>query len=198
MNNLNTVNIMGIHGESIVLVEDNHIVEARYLVKDDVVKLGNGLLGVIECVVKTFVFPTNERLSIINADLVVTDDHPIRLSSDNRWKYGHECNVNTNTNMYNHRLCDTVYNFVLKQDINVNHNSRGYGYGMIIGGYECATLGNGIVNEISDNITVVHPFFGTELIVDTLKRSRSYNNGLVILYENWFIRNNNIIYDINL
>ena len=55
---------------------------------------------------------------------------------------------------------------------------------MIIGNIQIATLGHGI----NDDIIIAHPFFGTERVINNLKESPNYENGLIILQSNSLIR----------
>ena len=63
---------------------------------------------------------------------------------------------------------------------------------MVIGGISCATLGHGITevnDDIYSTIVISHEFFGTENVIDNLKRSPKYESGLIVLDQNSMIKN---------
>jgi hypothetical protein len=141
--------------------------------KGDLVKLANGNIGKIECVIKTVFTSNYNNLITVNDSLHITPYHPIKI--DDIWYFPKDLPSIKQSDL----VCDSIYSFVLED--------RGNGSGMIIGNVECATLGHGIVNDI----TVSHPFFGSEEVINNLKLSPEYSNGLVILKENSLIRDSN-------
>jgi hypothetical protein len=142
--------------------------------KGDIVKLGNNKNGIIECVIKTLITNNIELLSL-NNDLHITNYHPIKIN--NQWFFPQDVDYAKICELE----CNEIFSFVLEKDDN---NNRSYNSGIIIGNYECATLGHGI----NENI-VFHPFFGTELVIENLKKSPNYNSGIVILKQDSMIRN---------
>ena len=159
------------HGASKVLMDDLTQKNASDIQKGDLIKLPNEMTGKIECVIKTII---NNKIDIItlNDNLHITPYHPVKIND--QWyfpKYienAKQCDLQ----------CNEVFSYILTKD------TREYGLGMIIGNYECATLGHGITGHI-----IEHLFFGTELVIDNLKQSTSYETGIVILQENNLIRN---------
>ena len=185
------------HGLSQVLMCDYSYKNAQDIIKGDLIRLGNGFISEIECVVKTLI--TNNNLIVINNKLHITPYHPIKLN--NKWEFP----INLPHEKSNIE-CNAIYSFILIHDKNNNYNnyylsnqenigSRGYGFGMIIDYIECATLAHGITNE-DEPFIIVHPFFGTELIVHELLKSNIYESGLVTLNENSIIRQENIAFGI--
>ena len=63
--------------------------------------------------------------------------------------------------------CDSVYNFVLEER---NHS-------IIVNGIECVTLGHGLEGDV-----VGHPFFGTQRVVEELRKMRGFSEGCVELF----------------
>lgn len=69
--------------------------------------------------------------------------------------------------------CDAVYNFVLE-----NSNT------LDINGVCCAALGHGIKGE-----NIEHDYFGTEKVLQDLKKFNSFDKGSVDLRMEQFVRN---------
>lgn len=162
------------HGSSIVYMVDGSKKRVDKIVKGDLVSLGNGLIGEIECVAKTEVSSETIDLIKLNDELILTEYHPVK---HNRWEFP----KNIHSALYSDLSCDAIYSFVLKKD--KNNDSRGCGSGIIIGNIECATLGHGINEDV-----IYHPFFGSELVINALKGTDQYSSGLVILKQNSMIR----------
>lgn len=162
------------HGSSIVYMVDGSKKRVDEIVKGDLVSLGNGLIGEIECVAKTEVSPETIKLIKLNDELILTEYHPVK---PNCWEFP----KNIHSASYSDLFCDAIYSFVLKKD--KNNDSRGCGSGIIIGNIECATLGHGINEDV-----IYHPFFGSELVINALKGTDQYPSGLVILKQNSMIR----------
>jgi hypothetical protein len=180
MNNFNSRYGACFHGLSLVTLSDNTKKLVSEIVKGDIVKLGNGLTSTIECVVKTIYNDNYINLISLNKNLHITHYHPVKIS--NIWFYPRDLpNIK-----YSNLECDSIYSFVL--------NDRGNGSGIIIGDIECATLGH----NIASNYVIYHPFFGTENVINNLKKSNNYDNGLIIISPNNFKRdpNTNLIFEI--
>lgn len=63
------------------------------------------------------------------------------------------------------RPCEAVYSFVLDSE-----------HIMLINGIECAALGHGLV----DDDVVRHEYFGSQRVLDDLRRMPGYAEGLVV------------------
>jgi len=161
------------HELSHVLMANNSIKYASNVTKGDVVQLGNGEIGIIECILQTIYIYDYDKppLIKINNDLSITPYHPIKIN--NEWIFPINMFESSNNIEYT-----TLYNFIL------DTKSRKKLAGIIIGGVECATLGHGIKN--TDIIS--HPFFGTNNIIDNLKKSKTYDLGWVIITSENIIR----------
>ena len=159
-----------------VLMANNSIKYASNITKGDLVQLGNGEIGVIECVLQTIYIYDYDKppLIKINNDLSITPYHPIKIN--NEWIFP----INMFELLNNSKMMEynTLYNFVL------DTKSRKKLSGMIIGGVECATLGHGI----EDTDIISHPFFGTNNIINNLKKSKTYDLGWVIITSENIIR----------
>lgn len=172
----NRYNSVCFHELSHVLMADNSIKYASNITKGDRVQLGNGEIGIIECVLQTIYIYDHDKPQLIkiNNDLSITPYHPIKIN--NEWIFP----INVFESLNNSKMMEynTLYNFIL--DI----KSRKKLSGMIIGGVECATLGHGI----EDTDIISHPFFGTNNIINNLKKSKTYDLGWVIITSEDIIR----------
>lgn len=157
------------HGESIIVMGNNTKKKISEIKKGDILMLANGKTDLVECIVKTTFDQNYENLVKINNELYITPYHPVKINDV--WIFPKDLSIEK-LDIY----CDSIYSIVLA--------NRGMGNGVIIGNIECATLGHGIIN---DDI-IYHPFFGSEKVIENLKLSNNYNNGLVILKENSLIR----------
>jgi hypothetical protein len=121
----------------------------------------------------------------LNNHLHLTEYHPVKQNG--AWIFPLNVIGSAESNLF----CDAIFSFVIKKE--GNSDSRGHGYGIIIGNTECATLGHGINEDV-----IAHQFFGTERVIDALKRSNDYFTGLVTLGQNSMVRdlNTNLICDI--
>lgn len=174
MNNYISRNNPCFHGLSKVLMYDSSLKNVNEIQKGDFVKLGNNKKGIIECVIKTILNNDIIMLSL-NDDLHITQYHPVKVN--NQWFFPQDLNYKKICKLE----CYEIFSFILEKDDN---NSRCYESGIIIGNYECATLGHGISGDI-----IGHPFFGTDLVINNLKKSLTYQSGIVILQQNSMIRN---------
>ena len=142
-----------------VLMFDNSLKKVKDIRKNDVVKTPQGLTKVI-CVTKTICTnSTSQMVTVRDSGLVVSPYHPIRIS--NIWKFPIDCGE------MNTRHCSAIYNFVLEN----NHI-------MIINGIECCTLGH----NFQDNSVISHLYYGTNAIIDDLKKSQTWDYGIVMIY----------------
>ena len=174
MNNFNSrYNDSCFHGSSLVKIKGDPYKNASDISKGDIVKLANGKFSKIECVIKTVFTSNYDNLIKINDSLHITPYHPIKINDI--WYFPKDLPYLKQSAL----VCNSIYSFVLED--------RGNGSGMIIGNVECATLGHGIANDV----TISHPFFGSEEVINNLKLSPEYSNGLVILKENSLIRDPN-------
>lgn len=88
--------------------------------------------------------------------LLITPWHPIKLEGSQKWIFP------DNVGHTENRLISTVYNFVLDK-----HHT------VIVEDYHCITLGHGIC----DDPVAAHDYFGTEKVIDDLKKQKGWNVG---------------------
>jgi Mg-chelatase subunit ChlD len=129
----------------------------------DEVRKGDVVLGgrTVVCVVRTDSDRSLTDLTRVGT-LLVTDWHPIQ--HENQWAF--PCLVPGATVV--HAACDAVYNFVLE--------AGNAGHELTIEGTACVTLGHGLEGPV-----VSHAYFGTDRVVDDLRRMRGWSDGLVPL-----------------
>jgi hypothetical protein len=167
------------HGSSSCHLFNGDFKLVKDICKNDEVLLGNGQKGIIECVLKCNTL--DAELLQLNPKCHLTKYHPVKMPH-NQWMF--PCDLTTTASNLN---CDAVYSFVLQKQN--TDTTRGNGFGIIIGDIECATLGHGIISENTDNPVIAHDFFGTERVIDNLKLSPTYENGLVIIDDTSIQRN---------
>jgi len=120
----------------------------------------------VTCVVKTRCTGGQTELVELPGGLLATPWHPVRVAG--AWRFPSELANGTL------RTCPAVYNLVLQG----NHPS------MLICGVECSVLGHGL-----DDPVAAHEFFGTNLILEDLRRMPGWEAGLVDLLPQNYVRN---------
>merc|ERR1711916_169617 len=134
---------------------DGSLKKVQQIQKGDKVMCPNGETAVVECV---WVRKCKEgKTKAVNLNgLHITPYHPIR-DSKSRWNF--PCSVQNTQNLE----CKEYFNFVLEK-----------GHIMIINGIECCTLGHGFDEEI-----VKHSYWGTQKVIDDLKKMKGYQKGYI-------------------
>ena len=148
-------------GNCIVRMYDGLLKSVKDINKGDIVFGGAKIL----CVVKTKVSHNEKQMVEING-LQITNWHPIRIKGD--WVFPTSIVAPKTVNI------DYVYNFVLDM-LHI----------MVINNIECCTLGHGMTN----NNVIKHEYFGTNKIINDLRKMKGWNDGLVELTDDMFIRN---------
>jgi len=155
-----------LHGGCNVLMADGTLKAVRQLMVNDVVDGGASIL----CVVKHECEAQKVELCDVNG-LWITPYHPIR-SDQNGWIF--PCEVDgVELRMFE---CEFVYNFVLS-----------HGHVLNVNGTECCTLGHGM----NDNKVIEHAYFGTDKVVEDLRKWSGWNMGMIVLRKDAFKRNVN-------
>lgn len=153
------------HGDCITVLESGKITKLKELKKGDRIITSNCKIGTIKCIVKTLI-PSGKLPMIEINGLLVTEWHPIKIN--NIW-----CFPKTRGNL---KLvdCKYIYSFLLES------NDEPI---MKINGIDCVTLAHNLKGNI-----VEHPYYGTNKIIDDLKKIDGFEDGLVILKNRLFIR----------
>ena len=156
----------------------------------------------------TFSAKTNETTTItlayFHTGLIITPWHPVRYSSSSsssthsKWMFPQDV-----AHTVKSTSCEKVYNFVVKkycqppphQQPSYNINTNTLASSIVVNGIECITLGHGIVNDV----VAAHRFFGTELVIQALRRCNGWKEGYITLKSGAFVRKqhsyNDDIYD---
>ena len=112
----------------------------------------NGFTCKLKCILKTKCL---RPIKIVDLNgLKITPYHPVFT---NKWEfplYLAACKTIS---------CDYVYNLVVDRE-----------HVVIINGIKCVTLGHGYNQEV-----VNHPYFGSERVLNDLKKMKGWNNGLI-------------------
>ena len=134
------------------------------------------MIGKVLCLIKTKI--TNGITNIIKfpEGLKITENHPVLFN--NKWVHPQK--------LYKPHLieCKYVYNLVLDS-----------GHVVFINNIKCCTLGHNIQGNI-----IEYNYYGSNAIINDLKKCPGWNNGLINLTDTQFIRNKNTnwVYSINL
>ena len=155
-------------GSSLVHLKGQRMRRVDKIKKGDEVLTGQGTLDQVECVLKT-VGDENKPVELVHVSesLMTTPWHPIKDEESQTWKFPADTGANK-IQVYT----DAVYTFLLK--------NRGT---ILIGDTECATLAHGIEGDV-----IGHEFLGTENVAADLKRFPTFDEGLVEVRPESFIR----------
>lgn len=141
------------HGDCKVKLSDGSMRTIRTLAKGDEILTPMGKTKVL-CLVKMDQGGKNVKFVRFGACLI-TPWHPVRRN--NIWYFPNDIGRTEE-----HKV-DTVYNLVLE-----NHHIA------VVEGEECVTLGHNFQGPV-----ISHAYFGSEDIIDDLKRLRGWDNGCV-------------------
>ena len=155
-------------GSSGVLMADKTIRPIKDLKKGDLVltcdpnNVDETVISPIECLVFTKSYNEEELLSTVSnkaTSLSLTPYHPIVDTKNYQWTFP------ISLNAPQVRKCEGVYTVVVQNR-----------FPIIVQGFTYATLGHGITGEV-----IGHPFFGTERVINDLKKFNTYSYGFVNL-----------------
>ena len=146
------------HGNCDVTLEGGMSIKMRNLKKGDRVVGTGGAIVEVLCIMKTLVEGSKCDMVTLSGGLCATPWHPIFY--EGKWQFPRDITTSAET------ACDAVYSFVIEG-----------GTGILINGVEGIALGHNIV----DDPIASHPYFGTDNIVEDLKKLRSlWEHGLVV------------------
>jgi hypothetical protein len=167
-------------GSSGVLMANKTIKQVKDLKKGDLVytcdpnNVDETVISSIECLVFTKSFDEKELLSTISnkaTSLSLTPYHPIINNKNYQWTFP------INLNPPQLRNCEGVYTVVVQNR-----------FPIIVQGFTYATLGHRITGEV-----IGHPFFGTERVINDLKKFNTYEYGFVNLEKSNYKREDGIV-----
>lgn len=152
------------HGDCVTRMADGSYQKVRFISKGDQVMTPSGKAAEVICVVKTLCVRGVAELVELQGGLVITPYHPVRL--EGKWHF--PCSLGE----IKKRPCDAVYSFVLRGDPI-----------MVINEVPCVTLGHNFQEDV-----VKHPYFGSQRIIEDLKKMYGWNSGLILLEQGCVIR----------
>ena len=167
-------------GSSGVLMADKTIRPIKDLKKGDLVltcdpnNVDETVISPIECLVFTKSYNEEELLSTVSnkaTSLSLTPYHPIVDTKNYQWTFP------ISLNAPQVRKCEGVYTVVVQNRFHI-----------IVQGFIYATLGHGITGEV-----IGHPFFGTDRVINDLKKFNTYSYGFVNLEKINYKRDGNIV-----
>jgi hypothetical protein len=155
------------HGSNKVTMFNGTYKRCDEIVKGDVVSLANQRPARVVCVMKIRKTESNTiRLVKFPCGLIITEYHPIKIKD--WWAFP----KNIATHVPFTEPFDAVYSFLLE-----NEDGSPVECGMLIEGFECASLGHNISGEV-----IGHEFFGNmQAVKDALisVNAAQYNEGRV-------------------
>ena len=151
-------------GEGLVKLSNGTTKKVKDLLKNDIILNSDGNTCKVVALVKISI---SNKIDLVNLnDVLITSWHPVRIQGE--WKF--PCEVNPAQSI----RCSSIYNLVLDQ----HHVAT-------INGLDVITLGHGF----EDNKVVEHCYFGTQKVIDDLKKLEGWDNGYVIIKKWVSIRN---------
>jgi len=134
-------------------MKDGNVKKIKEIRKGDVVEN----VAVVECLVKIRM-PTGDNLveAVTLNGALFTPWHPVK--SNGNWEFPAEIGKIERTHV------EAWYNLVLNGKVKT----------VVVNGVEAVTLGHGITGK-----NVEHPYFGTNKVIDSLKRKPGYEDGFV-------------------
>ena len=152
------------HPNSIITLSNNQKIPITSLKKGDSVLSDHGSIAHVLCIIKYLSVTPVITFSKLNT-LLITPWHPVRLNEN----FIFPNKVANSIDL----PCDHVYNVVLDS-----------GHILFVNDIECVTLGHSFVDGDAK-----HPYFGSQTVIDDLRKFPGWNNGLIILTSNNIYRN---------
>jgi len=141
---------------------------ARDVRKGDTVLCADGSVASVVCVVRTRLANDAPLVKLTKGDLVITPWHPVRLSSDSAWQFPGKLSASEASPISVSSLpSNDVYTYVLSS-----------GHAVCVNGVYCVTFGHGFTDDVCR-----HDFFGTNAVIDALKKLPGFSEGVVDLTE---------------
>jgi len=155
------------HGNCLVHMYDGSVKRVADIRKGDIIMTtdpNKNYKDTVECVLKTCIPEKHTNMVELNNGWIGTPWHPVKING--QWIF-----PNNISNMKNVE-CDSVYTFLLtnKSMILVNQ-------------IESATLAHGL----NDNV-IYHPYFGTNAIINDLKKFTGWSNGYIEIHPSFITR----------
>jgi uncharacterized protein YegL len=159
------------HGKCEVLMAEGKTKPCEDIKKGDIIYNKNSGDSVVLCVIK--IKCENNMCKMVNINgLNITEYHPVKnpYTIEQEWVF--PCDIGESKDIG----CDYMYNFVLDKNHIVNINN-----------VLCVTLGHGF----TDNAVITHNYYGTDNVINDLRKMRGFKEGLITLKSNCVIRDEN-------
>ena len=141
-------------GNGEIKLKDNRTKKIKELIKGDVLENG----AIVECLI---IIKVNKIQQVIELnDVYYSLKHPVRYNG----KWTNPINIKSPKFTY----IDYWYNLILKN-----------GYSVKINGIEAITLGHNQKDKIA-----FHPYFGTNKVLNALKKYKEFNEGIILIKKN--------------
>lgn len=152
-------------GDSKITMGNGLKKKIKYVKKGDIVKTSQGT-SVVEVVVRFKCKDNLGKMVKYSDDLIISPYHPIFDEFKNKWIFP--------VDYKNYEMVESkyVYDFVLKR-----HHT------IYVGNILACTFGHGIKGDV-----IEHQYFGTQQIINDLKKVKGYKEGKINLPDNCFLR----------
>jgi len=184
---MNSYNVRGgvcFHPSSIVYLNDGSTKAVADVAKGDVVRIKSQLsqtksdgdlqneYGTIECIVRTYFEEGYTAMCRLSNGLICTPHHPVLVTTNPNDT--NDCNDEPQTKWVHPKTIrdaevmhlDYTYSFLLQERSST----------ILVNNWICGTLAHGINEPV-----IGHEYFGTEKVVDDLKRLNGWDQGLVTI-----------------
>jgi len=153
------------HGDCLVELYDKKSKKVKEIKKNDLIVGPQGQPIKIVCVVKTKIKSGKIRFVEFPDGLKITPWHPVKLDKEFVFP----------KNLFQEKTfnCDEMFDFVLES-----------GHLIKINDIECVTLGH----KFTDNDVVKHEFFGSDKIINSLKKLDGWENGYITILDDKICR----------
>lgn len=157
----------------LVTMADGNTKALKYLTKNDMIqsvdKEGKLVSAKVICILERKISSGVRQMVEFEDGLFITPWHPIKYNG--KWVFPVDLKDPINKD------CNSIITLVLDS----------YHVG-IINGIQCIMLGHGFTNGILN-----HPYLGTNLIIDDMRKMPGWDIGHIVLVDNWIIKENDLV-----
>jgi hypothetical protein len=149
-------------GDCMTKMSDGSEKKVSELKKGDIVQGGHKVMAIL-------ITPVNKEVEMVvfSKGLKITPWHPMIIKDDDEWAFPIELRNSTMT------YVDNYYNLVLETGHIVELNT-----------HQVVTLGHGF----KTNKVIAHPYFGTQAVIDDLKKHPDWEGGFLVMDSSNIVR----------
>lgn len=153
----------GFAGDCSIKMNDETEKRVDKLKKDDIVQGGFTITAIL-------ITPVNKEIDLVvfTRGLKISSYHPMIIKDDDQWAFPIELRSTSKS------YIDNYYNLILETGHIVELNT-----------HQVVTLGHGI----KTNKVIAHPYFGTQLVIDDLKKHPEWESGILHMDSSNIINN---------